>query len=219
MTEERTVVVDTLNGPVDVGTKVYVGNLSWSTSSETLKDFTKSVGEVVHADVMMRGGKSSGGGIVEFSTPEEAAAAIRELNDVELDGRKIFIREDRKESGAGKSSGKGKGYERGEIRGSGRGGPKGGAKGGAKGGGKGGPKVFFGNLPWETSWQELKEMCREQSFGDVHVATPTDANGRPKGFAIITFNSQDDADRAVGEFNDQPMNGRPMVVYLDKFSS
>jgi RNA recognition motif-containing protein len=55
---------------------------------------------VVYADVMKEGGsggRSRGCGIVEFETAEEAAAAINTLNDVELDGRPIFVREDRED--------------------------------------------------------------------------------------------------------------------------
>ena len=55
---------------------------------------------VVYADVMREGGsggRSRGCGIVEFETAEEAAAAINTLNDVELDGRPIFVREDRED--------------------------------------------------------------------------------------------------------------------------
>jgi RNA recognition motif-containing protein len=40
-------------------------------------------------------GRSKGCGLVEFSTPEEAQRAIAELNDTELMGRMIFVREDR----------------------------------------------------------------------------------------------------------------------------
>jgi RNA recognition motif-containing protein len=34
---------------------------------------------------------------VEFETPEEAGAAIQQLNHTELDGRQIFVREDRED--------------------------------------------------------------------------------------------------------------------------
>jgi len=82
----------------NVGTRVYVGNLSWQTSWQDLKDFFRSSGTVVYADVMKRSdGKSQGCGIVEFSSNEEALDAITNLNDAELDGRMIFIREDRED--------------------------------------------------------------------------------------------------------------------------
>ena len=50
-----------------------------------------------YADVMREGGggehaRSKGCGIVEFETPDEAAAAIQQLHDSELGGRKVFVR-------------------------------------------------------------------------------------------------------------------------------
>ena len=39
-----------------------------------------------------------GCGIVEFEAPEEAAVAIQTLNHTQLDGRQIFVREDREDS-------------------------------------------------------------------------------------------------------------------------
>ncbi len=79
-----------------VGRKVYVGNLSWDCKWQDLKDHMRSTGEVLHADVLHGpDGRSKGCGLVEYQTPEEAQRAIQELNDTELMGRMIFVREDR----------------------------------------------------------------------------------------------------------------------------
>ncbi|GLE10894.1 hypothetical protein PINS_up023166, partial [Pythium insidiosum] len=69
---------------------------------QDLKDYFKKAGRVLHADVMEEaGGRSRGFGLVEFSTAEEAQQAIAMLHDSELDGRRIFVREDREnESGS-----------------------------------------------------------------------------------------------------------------------
>ena len=51
-------------------------------------------GDVIRADVMTdQGGRSRGCGIVEFANPEQAAQAIEQLNNSELKGRMIFVRE------------------------------------------------------------------------------------------------------------------------------
>ena len=51
-------------------------------------------GDVVFADILTQvGGRSKGCGVVEFSQPEEAQRAIRELSDTPLLGRPVFIRE------------------------------------------------------------------------------------------------------------------------------
>lgn len=82
--------------------RVYVGNLSWSTSWQDLKDHMRDAGDVQYAKVLQdRDGRSKGCGIVEFSTPEGAKDAIEKLTDTELKGRKIFVREDREEGGGG----------------------------------------------------------------------------------------------------------------------
>lgn len=46
------------------------------------------------------GGRSKGCAVVEYETPQGAHAAIRNLNDTELMGRMMFVREDREEVGS-----------------------------------------------------------------------------------------------------------------------
>jgi len=79
------------------GSRVYVGNLSWTTSWQDLKDFmSEEVGNVTYVKVLRdRSGRSKGCGIVEFEDAQSAADAIEKLNDIEYDGRVIFVREDR----------------------------------------------------------------------------------------------------------------------------
>ena len=78
------------------GAKVYVGNLSYETTWQTLKDHFRTVGEVLHADVMMgKDGRSKGCGLVSFASAKDARSAISTLHDSELGGRLIFVREDR----------------------------------------------------------------------------------------------------------------------------
>ncbi len=65
--------------------RIFVGNLAYPVGWPLLKDTFRECGEVVYADVMKGpDGRSKGCGIVEFSTPEEAALAIRTLNDQEI---------------------------------------------------------------------------------------------------------------------------------------
>lgn len=79
------------------GRRVYVGNLSWDVAWQDLKDHMRQVGDVLFAEVMTDGitGRSKGCGIVEFHSSQDAQRAIRTLNDTELKGRLIFVREDR----------------------------------------------------------------------------------------------------------------------------
>ena len=85
-----------------MGTKLFVGSLSWGTKSETLREAFEKAGTVADAVVITdrMSGRSKGFGFVEMATAEEAAAAIEMWNGKELDGRKIAVNEARpKEEG------------------------------------------------------------------------------------------------------------------------
>lgn len=123
----------------------------------------RSAGDVVHAEVMtMHDGRSKGCGIVEFSSADGAREAIATLNDSDLKGRTIFVREDREQQGGGGGGGSGPregdgGYQHGGQGWNNRG--QGGGRGGGGGGGNnygGNTSVFVGNLSYETTWQDLK---------------------------------------------------------------
>lgn len=73
--------------------KIFVGNLSWDTKDEGLREFFSKFGKVVSATVITYRdtGRSKGFGFVEFETEEEAKKAIEEGNGGELDGRNINV--------------------------------------------------------------------------------------------------------------------------------
>jgi len=78
--------------------RLYVGNLSYESTWQSLKDHFKNSGNVTRADVQQdNDGRSKGYGFVEFTNPHEAASAYAQLNNSYLDGRQIFVREDREE--------------------------------------------------------------------------------------------------------------------------
>jgi RNA recognition motif-containing protein len=122
---------------------IYVGNLSWSMTNEDLAALFEQFGTVGSAKILTDkfSGRSKGFAFVEMENAEEAQAAISQLNDTEVQGRKIVVNEaqPKKEDGGFKkrSFGGGGGGFRG---GSGGGGYKGGGGGGYKGGGGGGYK-------------------------------------------------------------------------------
>lgn len=113
--------------------KLFVGNLSWSLSSEDLRQRFAEFGEVEDALVLTDKftGRSKGFGFVTMATEEAAQAAIAGLNDQDFAGRNIVVnvaqpprpREDRGGFGGGRGS------DRGGFRG-GRGGDRGGYRGG-----------------------------------------------------------------------------------------
>ena len=73
--------------------KLYVGNLSYDSTDESLGAYFASAGTVVSAKVAKDAmtGRSRGFGFVEMSSPEEAQKAIDTLHDTDFDGRSIKV--------------------------------------------------------------------------------------------------------------------------------
>ncbi|KZV82140.1 hypothetical protein EXIGLDRAFT_657508, partial [Exidia glandulosa HHB12029] len=76
-----------------MASKVYVGNLSWNTTDDTLRESFSQFGQILDSIVMRDRdtGRSRGFGFVTYGSPQEAEAAIASLNDQELDGRRIKV--------------------------------------------------------------------------------------------------------------------------------
>jgi RNA recognition motif-containing protein len=73
--------------------KLYIGGLSYSTTSEGLREFFAQCGTVQSANVITDrfSGQSRGFGFVEMASAEEAQKAIAQLNGRELDGRRLTV--------------------------------------------------------------------------------------------------------------------------------
>src|SRR5438552_18601063 len=92
-----------------MATKRYVGNLSFRTTSEDLREAFASVGTVESASVIedRDTGRSRGFGFVEMATPEEAAAAIEQFNGKDLGGRNLTVNEAKPKTDRGGGGGGG----------------------------------------------------------------------------------------------------------------
>ena len=77
--------------------RLFVGNLSYSTTEETLKKHFEQCGTVESAEPISdrMTGRPKGFGFVEMATEEEAQKAIETLNGSTLDGREIAVNEAR----------------------------------------------------------------------------------------------------------------------------
>lgn len=83
--------------------KVYIGNLSYDTTDETLRNLFQENGEVVSVNVITDRftGSSRGFAFVEMSSAEEAQASITALDGKEVDGRNLKVSEAREKRSNG----------------------------------------------------------------------------------------------------------------------
>lgn len=88
-----------------LGNKLYVGNLSFGTTEDAIRELFAPFGEVVSVSLPADRftGRPRGFGFVEFASPEAAAAATQKLDSYALDGRNIRVNEatDRPAGGPG----------------------------------------------------------------------------------------------------------------------
>lgn len=124
-----------------MGRKLFVGNLPFSATDDTLRELFSQAGTVESAQVIMDkfSGRSKGFGFVEMSTDDEAQAAVAKFSGQDLEGRALTVNEARpmapREGGGGGGFG-------------GRGGGGGGRGRGDRGGGFGGGGGGGGNRRW-----------------------------------------------------------------------
>jgi RNA recognition motif-containing protein len=80
-----------------VATKLFIGNLEYTVTSDDLREAFSQAGTVADAVVITdkMSGRSRGFGFVEMSSEDEAKAAIEKLNGSDLKGRKINVNEAR----------------------------------------------------------------------------------------------------------------------------
>ena len=118
-----------------MGTKLYVGNLSFNTTETDLQDLFAQAGPVQEVTLMQDKftGKSRGFAFVTMTTDADAQKAITEFNGKTIEGRPLTVNEARPREA--RPPGGGGGYGGG---GGGRGGGGGGYGGGGGGGGYGG---------------------------------------------------------------------------------
>jgi RNA recognition motif-containing protein len=117
--------------------KLYVGNLSFQTSSEDLQQLFAQAGTVESATVVedRDTGRSRGFGFVEMASNEEGQKAIEQFNGTDFNGRNLTVNEARPREDRGGRGGGGGG--RGGFGGNrGGGGGRGGYGGGGGGGGR-----------------------------------------------------------------------------------
>ena len=122
-----------------MGNKIYVGNLPFSATNDSLNELFAKFGSVNSAKIVIDRdtNRSKGFGFVEMSSDAEAQAAIDKLNGSDMGGRSLVVNEARPMEPRTGGFGGGRGGDRGGDRG-GRSGGFGGGRGGDRGGDRGG---------------------------------------------------------------------------------
>jgi RNA recognition motif-containing protein len=82
-------------GIFSMAKKLYVGNLSYNTTEDGLRNLFSGFGTVASVKIIFdrESGNSKGFGFVEMSSDEEASAAIAGTNGKEIDSRQIRVNE------------------------------------------------------------------------------------------------------------------------------
>jgi RNA recognition motif-containing protein len=107
-----------------MGSKLYVGNLSYNATSSDLEQMCGAHGTVQSAEVIQDRdtGRSKGFGFVQMGSDQEAQAAISALNGMEQDGRALTVNEAKPREA--RTGGGGGGYGGGNSRGGSSGGKR-----------------------------------------------------------------------------------------------
>ncbi|CAK9103738.1 RNA-binding protein Musashi homolog Rbp6 [Durusdinium trenchii] len=155
-------------------TKVYVGNLSHSTTKESLEDHFSHYGEISECVVMMdkASGRSRGFGFVTFTTSHAMDAAVRATH--EIDGANVNCKRAVRETRGGKHD-----------------------DGGGNSGMYNAVKIFVGGLPASCDLVKLKEHFGQ--FGEIQDAVVMmDAETqRHRGFGFVTFKDSKGVEAAL----------------------
>lgn len=89
-----------------MGSRLYVGNLSYSTTEDKLRAAFGAYGTLASAAIMLDrvSGRSRGFGFVEYADETNARRAIEALNGAEMDGRALTVNEARARSEGGRGA-------------------------------------------------------------------------------------------------------------------
>ena len=75
-------------------------------------------------------------------------------------------------------------------------------------------KLYVGNLSYETTEDELRSLFTQVgTVNEVALIKDRDT-GSSKGFAFVTMNSQDEANKAIEQFNGKTMGNRELTVNI-----
>jgi RNA recognition motif-containing protein len=214
-------------------TNVFFKNTPAIFSQDAVMQLFAPYGVITSAVVSLPATKPEDGvatsfGFVNFETHDQAVAAIQSLNNLELEGRVIYVgraqkKAEREENlkrlhARRENSG---GHYNNHHGGNHRGGYSSGRRGGATAGAQQAPKfqdglnLFIGNLDDGITEEVLsKEFSRMGTIQSMRLIA--DTTGSSKGYAFVCFTAQQEAQKAIDEFNNKALPGfeKQLIVRL-----
>jgi nucleolin len=184
--------------------KLFVAGLPESISEDVLRQiFEATGGKVVDVSLPRERttGKVRGFGFVTFATSEEAGRARDALDGSMHAGRSISVRPF--------SSEPPKRGDRFEGRSEAPAAP------GGAGGASEDRTLYVGNLPYDTSQQELTQFLTDYGVGPIaRIHLPTGPDGRMRGFGFVTLGTADAAVHAVNALRTAEVRGRRLMINI-----
>jgi cold-inducible RNA-binding protein len=75
-----------------------------------------------------------------------------------------------------------------------------------------GRKLYVGNLPYETNEDDLQNLFAQAGAVESVSVMRDRETGRARGFAFVEMVSDEDAQNAISQLNEQPFGGRRLTV-------
>jgi len=181
-------------------TNVFVKNLPDDITKEKMEDMFKKFGTITSSMLAMEEkdstSKPRGYGFVNFEKPEQAQAAVEEMQNFELNGKKLYVgraqkKEERekelREKFEALKAARAKQYQ--------------------------GVNLYVKNLADSIDDNRLTQEFSK--FGNITSAkVMQDRDKKSKGFGFVCFTSPEDATKAVTEMNNHMLEGKPLYVAL-----
>ncbi|WBW72832.1 major poly(A) binding protein Pabp/Pab1 [Schizosaccharomyces osmophilus] len=178
-------------------TNVYVKNLDTEITEQEFSDLFTPFGEITSLSLVKdQADKPRGFGFVNFANHEDAERAVDELNDTEINGKKLYVgRAQKKHEREDELRRR---YEQIKME---------------KMNKYQGVNLFVKNLQDEVDDERLKNEF--SAFGTITSAkVMTDEQGKSKGFGFVCYTTPEEANKAVTEMNQRMLAGKPLYVAL-----
>jgi len=73
-------------------------------------------------------------------------------------------------------------------------------------------KLFVGNLPYQTTSEDLRQLFSQAGTVLTADVVIDRMNGRSRGFGFVEMESDEDGQKAIAQFNGYDIEGRKLVV-------